>query len=193
MIREKLYLDLKSRVSKERFDHVMRVLEVGKKLGEKFNISKEKIEIAILLHDILKEAPLEELKEMCSTYNYKELNVDADINPIIHGFAAAVYAIEKYNVYDINILNAVKYHTIGRENMSLLERIVYISDGIESGRDYPEVEKIRALVWADLNLGILYEVEKKIKYLENKGNSLHPNAYIMREWLKKSTGGGKEC
>ncbi len=185
MLIDDLYLDLKSKVSENRYNHVIRVLETAKRIARKYKISQEKLEIAVLLHDILKEENVEKLKEMCKGYNYKELEDDNARNVIVHGFAAAVYAIEKYNIYDINILNAVKYHTIGREGMSLLEKIVYIADGIEPARNYPKVNEIRELVKNDIDEAMLYEIERKIMYLSTNNKEIHPNAYEIRDWLLK--------
>ena len=173
MLIENLYSDLKGKVSSTRYNHIMGVLSTAKEIGKKYNVSQEKIEIAVLLHDILKEQEIRKLRELCAGYNYVELENGAE-SEIIHGFAAAVYAIEKYNIYDVNILNAVKYHTIGRKDMSLLEKVIYIADGVEPGRTYPEVKKIRELLKNDLDRAIFHEIENKILYLLNNNKTIHP-------------------
>lgn len=183
MEKERIFEELKKTISPKRLKHTLGVLEVAKKLGEKYNISQEKIEIAVLMHDFFKEREFEELKEICSSYNYKELYGEKAEKEIIHGFAGAVYAIEKFKIYDINILNAIKYHTVGRENMSLLEKIVYISDGIEPGREYPAVNRIREITFEDIDEGILYEIEEKIKYLEKNKREIHGNTLKMKEYF----------
>lgn len=183
MLIDDLYLDLKSKVSENRYNHVVRVLETARKIAIKYNVSQEKLEIAVLLHDILKEENIGKLEEMCKGYDYKELEIKEAKSVIIHGFAAAVYAIEKYNIYDMDILNAVKYHTIGRGGMSLLEKIVYIADGIEPARNYPQVNEIRELVKNDIDEAMLYEIERKILYLSASNKAIHPNAYEIRNWL----------
>lgn len=190
MIIEDLKNDLKNRVSERRYSHVIGVLDMGEKINKNHGVSSEKLQIAILLHDILKEEKIETLEEMLKQYNFQELEVAKNIkDAIIHGFAGAIYAMEKYKIYDEDILNAVKYHSIGRENMSTLEKIVYIADGIELGRDYPNVEEMRELVFKDINRGMLYELNEKIEYFKNKNKALHPNAYKMQKWLEEVCGG----
>lgn len=192
MLIENLYSDLKGKVSSTRYNHIMGVLSTAKEIGKKYNVSQEKIEIAVLLHDILKEQEIRKLRELCAGYNYVELENGAE-SEIIHGFAAAVYAIEKYNIYDVNILNAVKYHTIGRKDMSLLEKVIYIADGVEPGRTYPEVKKIRELLKNDLDRAIFHEIENKILYLLNNNKTIHPNAFQLKDWIFKLIKEGEKC
>ena len=94
-------------------------------------------------------------------------------------------AEKEFNIEDEDILNAIKYHTIGRENMSLLEKIVYIGDAVEEGRNYPCVDEIRAEVLKDLDSGIIMEVNRKTEYLEEKGGIIHINTIKMRDSLLK--------
>ena len=84
------------------------------------------------------------------------------------------------------ILSAIKYHTVGAENMTSVEKIVYIADAIEYGRNYPSVIKIREETFKNLDRGILMEIEHKEKYLESIGKKSHPNTdELKKELLKK--------
>lgn len=74
-----------------------------------------------------------------------------------------------------------KYHTIGRRNMSMLEKVVYIADRIEAGRKHEGVEKIRELAYnGDIDCAILLETEDKIRYLLTTGRVIHTNTLEMR-------------
>lgn len=187
---EKLANDLKKRVSNERYNHVMRTLDMGEKLGKKNNAKLYDIRVALLFHDILKDESLEKQKELIRNPEGKKLmeslNIDEDMKVnILHGFAGAEYAKKGYNIENEDILNAIRYHTIGRENMSLLEKIVYLADGIEVGRKFSGVEEIRKMAYKDLNLGILMEINKKIEYLKKNNKKIHPNIYKMKDSIEK--------
>lgn len=183
---EALIIELKNKVSKKRLKHILSVAETAKKIANKYEVSQEKIEIAALLHDLLREIKLDEMQEICRNLQYKELLGYENMFEILHGFAAAEFAKKKFKIYDYDILNALRYHTIGRKEMSLLEKIIYISDAIEPNRDYPMVEEIRKLVDKDINKGILLEVRKKIEYLEKKDGIIHPNTIELKNWLEES-------
>lgn len=183
---ETLIIELKNKVSEKRLRHILLVAETAKKIAIKYKISQQKIEIAALLHDLLREIKLNEMQEICKKLQYKELVGYENMFEILHGFAAAEYVKKKLKVDDYDILNAVRYHTIGRKEMSLLEKIIYISDAIEPDRNYSTVEEIRALVDKDINKGMLLEVRKKIEYLEKKGGVIHPNTIELRNWLEES-------
>ncbi|MGL6064281.1 MAG: bis(5'-nucleosyl)-tetraphosphatase (symmetrical) YqeK [Fusobacteriaceae bacterium] len=182
---EKLNFELKNRVSKGRYDHTIRVLEQGKIFAKKYNILESRVEIAILLHDFCKEMSSFQLNEICKNKKFSEILGYEKSSEILHGFAASVYGEEKFGIKDEDILNAVKYHTIGRENMSVIEKIVYLSDGIESGRNYPAVEEIRLLSKDSIDAAIICEVDNKIKYLTKKNMHIHTNTLKMRDYMVK--------
>lgn len=177
--------DLKSRVSLKRYKHVLGVMDTAEKLAEHYGVSKSKAKLAGLLHDIMKEEKLEILNHLCSKKNFKETRKHEKATEVLHGFAGAEYAEENYGIVDEDILNAVRYHTIGRKDMSILEKIIYIADGIEPGREYDNVDKIRELAFKDLDEAILYEVNQKIIFLIESDKIIHVNALKMRNDLLK--------
>lgn len=177
--------DLKSRVSLRRYKHVLGVMETAEKLALHYGVSKEKAKMAALLHDIMKEEKLETLNKLCLKKNFKETRKYEKSNEVLHGFAGAEYGEERYGIKDEEILNAVRYHTIGRKDMGILEKIIYIADGIEPGREYENVDKIRKMAFEDLDEAILFEVNQKIIYLIEADKIIHINALKMRNDLLK--------
>ena len=89
---------------------------------------------------------------------------------VIHQFSGAYVAEHTFGFKDENILNAVRYHTTGRENMSPLEKLVYLADLLEEGRTFDGVEKLRKKFNADLNECLKSALKMQIKYLESTGN-----------------------
>lgn len=92
-------------------------------------------------------------------------------------------AKEKYSVNDSDILNAVRYHTTGRPNMTNLEKIVYLADYIEPGRDFPGVEEMRAISYEDLDRALLSALEKTIVHVVSIGQILHEDTVRARNYM----------
>lgn len=164
----------------KRYKHVLEVVKMAKQLARIHGINSQKAEISAYLHDVSKMFDLEHMQEYVkrntsiNTYNLGEL---------LHGFAGAIYARNRFNIEDMDILNAIRYHTIGRKGMSDLEKLIYIADAVEETRTYPHVEKIRKIAFENLDKAILMETDRKIEYLISKNAIIHPSTIEMRNWL----------
>ena len=177
---------VKSKMSLKRFTHTLGVVEMSEKLAKTYNADIEKCKVAALLHDICKEMDMEYIKNICKNNFMNELSEeDLENNEILHGFAGAYYVKNELGINDKEILSAIKYHTIGAENMTSVEKIVYIADAIEYGRNYPSVVKIREETFKNLDRGILMEIEHKEKYLESIGKKSHPNTDELKKEIIK--------
>ncbi|WP_339004615.1 bis(5'-nucleosyl)-tetraphosphatase (symmetrical) YqeK [Fusobacterium polymorphum] len=178
---------VKSKMGLKRFTHTLGVVEMSEKLAKKYNADNEKCKVAALLHDICKEMDMEYIKNICKNNFMNELSEeDLENSEILHGFAGAYYIKNELGIDDEEILSAIKYHTVGAKNMTLVEKIVYIADAIEYGRNYPSVVEIREETFKNLDRGILMEIEHKEKYLESIGKKSHPNTEeLKKELLKK--------
>ena len=178
---------VKSKMSLKRFTHTLGVVEMSEKLAKIYNVDTEKCKVAALLHDICKEMDMEYIKNICENNFMSELSEeDLENNEILHGFAGAYYVKNELGIDDEEILSAIKYHTVGAKNMSIVAKIVYIADAIEYGRNYPSVTKIREETFKSLDRGILMEIKHKEKYLESIGKKSHSNTdKLKKELLKK--------
>ncbi|MCK5780857.1 MAG: bis(5'-nucleosyl)-tetraphosphatase (symmetrical) YqeK [Psychrilyobacter sp.] len=178
---EKLYEFVENTLPPMRYKHTLGVVEVAKKLALEHNISETKAETAALLHDISKCMTISEM------HNYIEcdetLKYFGNLGELLHGFAGSVYAKQKLDVFDEDILNAIKYHTVGRRGMTTLEKIIYIADAIEPGRNYPSVDEIRKKATTSINHAIIFEVDRKLKYLLKIEAIIHPNTIEMRNCI----------
>ena len=177
---------VKSKMSLKRFTHTLGVVEMSEKLAKIYNADIEKCKVAALLHDICKEMDMEYIKNICKNNFMNELSEeDLENNEILHGFAGAYYVKTELGINDKEILNAIKYHTVGAKNMTLVEKIVYIADAIGYGRNYPSVVEIREETFKNLDKGIIMEIEHKEKYLESIGKKSHPNTYKFKKEILK--------
>ena len=177
---------VKSKMSLKRFTHTLGVVEMSEKLAKIYNANIQKCKVAALLHDICKEMDMEYIKNICKNKFINELSEeDLENNEILHGFAGAYYVKNELGINDKEILNAIKYHTVGAKDMTLLEKIVYIADAIEYGRNYPSVVEIREETFKNLDKGILMEIEHKEEYLESIGKKSHPNTDKFKKEILK--------
>ncbi len=184
--------ELKKILSQKRYDHTIGVAEVAKKLAKIYKEDEKRVEKAALLHDCAKNLKLEDMKRLI--HREEEISEEMkELPEILHGFAGAIYARNMFRVEDEQILKAIKYHTIGRRNMSMLEKIIYIADVIEPSRKCKNVDKVRKLAYENINKAILQEVENKISYLLSTERVIHTNTIEMRNYIlmkEKGMGNG---
>ncbi len=179
--------DIKSKlrlsISPRRYKHSENVTEVAVKLAKKYGADTNKATIAGFLHDCAKGKSTKELLELSEKFNihvdeYKKLHPE-----LLHDEIGACIAKTDYGIEDEEILSAIRYHTMGRENMSLLEKIIFIADYIEPGRNFPGVEEIRKLAFDDLDKSILQALDTTLIYLIKIGAIIHPDTIKTRNYF----------
>ena len=127
--------------------------------------------VAGLLHDSAKCLSHQKRLSVCKKNHIKVTDIEEENPVLLHAKVGAFYAKEKYNVSDDEILDAITYHTTGRPDMGLLEKIIYVADFIEPHRKkLPRLNEIRKIAFEDLDMAIYMILENSLLYLE-KGNS----------------------
>ncbi len=156
-------------VVNRRYQHTLGVIEKALQLNEihHLQIDRKKIILACAFHDIAKFLPKEDMRKKIQE-NYNQLYDELSLYPEIwHSFVGKIYAKDKYNIIDEEILNAIEYHTTGRPNMTNLEKIVFISDYIEERtREGIYLDIPRKLSLENINVCIMVILEQTINYLE---------------------------
>ncbi|MBQ5322577.1 MAG: bis(5'-nucleosyl)-tetraphosphatase (symmetrical) YqeK [Oscillospiraceae bacterium] len=166
---EEIKTVLKKRMNEHRYEHSLNVAERAVFLAEKNGADVEKARFAGLIHDICKGIPKEEQLEIIKNAGI-ELDEDTLKSPALwHSVAGAVYCEHELGVTDKDVLNAVRYHTSGRGNMSILEKVVYMADLTSAERNYPDAEYTRNLTDKSLDEGIAYGVRWIASDLEKRG------------------------
>lgn len=158
----------KKYLSAERFAHTVRVALFAAEHCGRCGVYEFDALIAAALHDVAKDAGgcAEELAGFICPPNVPP--------PVIHQYAGAYMAEHTFGIKDENILNAVRYHTSGRENMSALEKLIYLADLLESGRSFDGVDKLRREFAKGLDAGMRAALAHNIKYLEERGARIYP-------------------
>ena len=166
---EELKSVLRSRMNEHRYAHSLNVAERAVFLAKKYGADIKKAEFSGLIHDICKGIPNEEQLLIIQKAGI-ELDEDTMKSPALwHSIAGAVYAEHELCVTDKDVLNAVRYHTSGRGNMSILEKVVYMADLTSAERNYPDAEYTRSLTDHSLDEGIAYGVRWIAGDLEKRG------------------------
>lgn len=180
-IREKL----QTAVDPKRFEHILGVAETAAYLGFVYGEDRERCEVAGLLHDCAKCYSDESLYELCMEAGI-ELSEELKASPQLWHAVYGPVEAEKYDISDPGILDAIRYHTTGKAAMTLLEKILFVSDYIEPHRDKArDLKELRILAVNDLDKCTARIMQQTIEYLrEHKtainGETLEAFAYYQQ-------------
>ena len=158
---------IKERLSKKRFNHSMNVAEACFDLAERYGADKKRCYLAGLLHDVMKEDSKEKQREMTIASGLSPDPAECETPALWHAVAGAVFVRDELNIGDEEIIRAIRFHTIGCAEMSLLEKIVYLGDMISEDRDYKDVDKFRDFCYDDIDkamsIALIYNVQSVCK------------------------------
>lgn len=179
---------VKADLSSKRYEHTLGVEYTAAALAMRYGACLEAARTAGLLHDCAKCISDEKQLKFCRKHGIAISEAEEKAPFLLHAKVGAYLAREKYGVNDPGILSAILHHTTGCENMSLLEKIIFISDYIEPGRKQaPNLKKIRELAFRDLDEALLSILEDTLKYLKASGAKLDPMTEVTWNYYKKST------
>ncbi|MBE7030818.1 MAG: HD domain-containing protein [Ruminococcaceae bacterium] len=179
---EKMKEMLKTMLNEKRYAHSVAVMETAVELAERFGADVEKARIAGLLHDCAKNLSVQEMMEKCEEYSIALDAVAKQQFGLIHAFVGAKMLSPVFGVADEEIFDAVFYHTVGKPDMPILTKIIYIADGIEPHRTFEGVEEIRTLAQQDLDRALVKQIDRTIRSVLTKGTLLHTNTVDTRNF-----------
>ncbi|MFR3686834.1 MAG: bis(5'-nucleosyl)-tetraphosphatase (symmetrical) YqeK [Enterococcus sp.] len=172
---EALMQAVQMRMSERRFKHVLGVEETAVALAERYGSSPEKASIAALTHDYAKECSDEEFKLAITQGNYEDKTELLKYgNDIWHGLVGADFVARELEITDEEILNAIRLHTTGAAEMTLLDKIIYVADYIEPGRNFPGVEDARVIAFSDLDQAVAFETKHTLAHLIESETPVYP-------------------
>lgn len=164
-------------LSEKRFVHSKNVSETAVKLAERYGADTEKARIAGILHDIMKDTKPDDQLKMMRNFGMIISEFEKSTDKLWHSISGAVYAENVLGIKDKDIINAIKYHTTARAGMSLLERVVFVSDFISAERNYKGVEKIRRFANESLEKAMIEGISFNINDLIFREMPVHPNTF----------------
>lgn len=172
--KREIILKLQSVLSNKRYLHTLGMADEAVKLAERHGANVRAAETAGLLHDCAKCIPDSLKLSLCREYHIPLNNAMLAQPDLTHSFLGAEIARREYGCADEEILAAIRYHTTGRPNMSVLEKIIYLADFFEPGRKpFNSMDKIKEFAYMDLNEAMLFSLEQSVEYIGKKGSTLH--------------------
>lgn len=183
---EEIQSDLKQVLKPSRYEHTLGVLKTAQELAVKHDCDLVKTRFAALLHDCAKCINEEEQIQICQKYGIVLTDSEYNNHALLHAKCGVVIARETYGVLDEDILHAICYHTTGCVKMSLLDKIIYIADYIEPGRDKaPRLDVIRKAAMEDIDTALFYILEDTVSYLKNSNKQIDETTFQTYEFYKK--------
>lgn len=177
---------LKKMLTPKRYQHSIGVAASAVMLAGLYKEDAGKAYLAGLLHDCAKDLSVEESEQKCIDFEIELDEVEQENHGLQHAKIGAEMVKTLFRVTDPDICNSIRWHTLGRVGMGTLEKIIFVADMIEPNRIYPEAAFLRNAACHDLDTAVLECIDAIIKFNEDKGRPIHPNAYEVRDWLLKS-------
>lgn len=182
-IREKL----QAKLQPARYEHSLSVSFTCMALAMKYEYDLDRAELAGILHDCAKCYNNDTIIEKCQKYGIELTEGERKAPAIIHAKLGSWMAEQKYGVTDPEILSAIACHTTGKPEMTLLDKILYLSDFIEPRRDkLPMLAQIRKLAFENLDEALFHAMESSLKYLEKSGGYADNMTKKAYEYYKRS-------
>ena len=155
-------------LASKRVAHVMGCEDEAIRLSRLWGENEETAATAAILHDITKKLSFEEHLELIKKYNIPCDGEELEAPKLLHAKTGAEFAHELFGIND-EVYNAIRWHTTGKPDMSLLEKIIYMADYIEPSRDFEGVEKLRELAYNNLDSAMALGLEMSIEEIREKG------------------------
>lgn len=177
---------IRKKQNKKRYEHTLGVAYTAACLAFIYDEDPLRAELAGVLHDCAKSYPGEELISLCSKAGISLSKEEIDSPQVIHAKYGSFIAKKEYGITDQGILDAICFHTTGRPDMTVLEKIIFTADYIEPLRDgLPDLAELRKLAFSELDECVFRILSQSVDYLSEKGAGIVPDTLKAYEWYKK--------
>lgn len=169
---------LNARMGEKRYIHSVNVAVEAQRLAKKYGADEQKARLAGMLHDITKETIPSEQLQIIENSNIILNEVEKSSQKLWHAIAGAAFVRDVMSIDDDDVFNAIRYHTSGRANMSLLEKVIFIADFTGAERDYDGVDEMRTLADKSLEEAMAFGLSFSISDLAKKHFAIDPNSVM---------------
>ena len=178
---------IRNELDNERFRHTMAVSYTAASLAMAYEADIEKARLAGLLHDCAKCIPNEKKLKLAERYGLPVSEAERQSPQLLHAKLGAYIARNEYGVEDGDVLGAIRWHTTGRPDMTLLEKIIFMADYIEPLRfQAKNLEEIRFVSFRDLDGAVYMTLRDTLEYLEERAKrSIDESTFNAYEYYKK--------
>lgn len=181
---KKVIEKLNTMLKPNRLAHSINVANCAVKLSEIYGCDTGKAYLAGLVHDCAKYFTKDQIDSYVKKYNIKLDPLEVNNISLSHSVIGSFVIQDVFNIQDMDIINAVRYHTTGRENMSTLEKIIFMADMIEEGRNFPGVDELRKLSFnGQLDKALITSFNNTIKFVIENNQLIHPRSVSARNYL----------
>ncbi len=171
-----------SMIRAKRIAHVQGTEQTAARLARRWGADEEHARRAAILHDCTKYLDLDEQLAVCEQYHVALDDMERGAVKLLHSKTGAALARYVFGEPE-EVWQAICWHTTGKADMTLLEKILYIADYMEPTRDFEGVEKLRELADTDLDAAVLLGTKMSVEEMKQRGNPIHPNTLAARDWL----------
>ncbi len=169
---DRIYAHLESVLDAKRLRHVLGTEKTAVELAKRWNADEDKARTAALLHDITKQLNRNQQLKLCEEYGIVLDDVELGENKLLHAITGAELAAAQFGV-DSDVYDAIRWHTTGRAGMSLLEKVIYLADYVEPGRDFEGVAELRREVFTDIDSAMVLGLGMSVCELVQSGKMIH--------------------
>lgn len=173
-----------SMVRAKRHAHILGVEEEAVRLARRWGADPELARRAGILHDCTKYLELEDQLQICRKYGIVLDDLEQGAVKLLHSKTGAALAKHIYGQPE-EVYWAIFWHTTGKPDMTLLEKIVYLADYMEPNRDFDGVEELRRLCYEDLDAALQMGLEMSVEDLKERGVPIHKNTQGALDWIKE--------
>jgi len=183
---------LSGKINQKRFTHTINTEKAALMLADLYHVDRDKASTAALLHDAAKQMSPDELLQAAREFGIDLTGGYEEAPKLLHGPVAAAMVKRDLGIEDEDILNAISTHTLGGENMTKLQKVVFLADYIEEDRAFAEVRELRRMVKQDMDRAMLFAMNKTIELLIRRDQYIHLQTIRTRNsLLAKLPGMGK--
>lgn len=175
-----------TRLNSQRAFHSFCVALRAGNLADKYGADRQKAEIAGILHDATKQTPIDQQLELIEKAGLELTELERSNPKFYHQISGCAFAKTEMGIDDEEILGAIRYHTTGKADMTLLQQIIYLADFISDDRNYYDISVIRKETEKGIGYGLLYATKYTIVKNIRANNLLHPDTVDAYNWTLKT-------
>ncbi len=174
---------MEERLGKKLYRHSLGVAGAASALAVRYGAERSRAYLAGLLHDYGKVYSKEELCLKAESLGLRLDRITLSERRLLHAPVGAALLQFELGLAEASIIRAVAYHTTGCGKMTLLEKVLYLADLIEPGRDFDGVGELRKIAFDSLEPALLTAVNQTIQSVIRRGMLLHPRSVQFRNSL----------
>lgn len=178
--------ELEEELDSKRYEHTLGVAYTAACLAMRYGYDMEKAYITGLLHDCAKCMSNKDKFDYCKKHDIPVTAIEQENPSLLHAKVGAEMSRRKFDIEDSEIYQAILYHTTGHPNMTLLDKIIYISDYMEPHRDEaPNLDLVRKQVFTDIDAALITILKDSVAYLDKSDKTVDPMTMQTYEYYIK--------